>query len=255
MRPVNDVSEAARSIESMLVRQLLEASQAFKGSSLAGSHIQTGMFVEALASAVAERGGLGLASLIERQLGDGEAGGQPGAGGDQMMDGLEGRALPRLPLPGARLPRPALPATPAPAESPPPITSNYGPRVDPMDGTRKFHTGIDMAGQEGAPIRAAAGGVVKSAGRRGGYGNAIEIDHGDGVTTLYAHASSIAVHEGQKIQAGQEVGRVGQTGRATGPHLHFEVRVDGRPVDPNRALKAYGIRADNTTGGKPIARL
>jgi murein DD-endopeptidase MepM/ murein hydrolase activator NlpD len=78
----------------------------------------------------------------------------------------------------------------------------------------------------------------------------VEIDHGGGLSTLYAHASQLAVKAGDVVDAGQEVARVGQTGRATGPHLHFEVRVEGRPVDPTRALNAYGIRAENTIGGR-----
>lgn len=137
----------------------------------------------------------------------------------------------------------------------PDVTSGFGTRTDPIDGSTRFHTGVDLAGPEGAGIRAAADGVVRSAGKRGGYGNAVEIEHGGGVSTLYAHASSLSVRVGDKVQQGQEVGRVGETGRATGPHLHFEVRVDGRPINPQAALKAYGIRAEDTIGGTPPLRL
>jgi len=122
-------------------------------------------------------------------------------------------------------------------------------RNHPIDGVQKFHTGIDLRGQEGTPILAAESGVVRSAGTRGGYGNAVEIDHGNGVSTLYGHASELGVTPGEHVEKGQQIGEVGMTGRATGPHLHFEVRVEGKPVDPKGALKAYGIRADNSIGG------
>jgi murein DD-endopeptidase MepM/ murein hydrolase activator NlpD len=86
--------------------------------------------------------------------------------------------------------------------------------------------------------------VVRRASARGGYGAAVEIDHGAGLTTLYAHASEVLVRAGDTVEPGQAIARVGHTGRATGPHLHFEVRLDGAPVDPARALKKYALRAD-----------
>jgi murein DD-endopeptidase MepM/ murein hydrolase activator NlpD len=89
-------------------------------------------------------------------------------------------------------------------------------------------------------------GVVRSAGPRGGYGNAVEVDHGGGVTTLYAHAQSLSVKPGDVVSAGESLGEVGQTGRTTGPHLHFEVRAQGKAIDPKKALNAYGIRAEAT---------
>jgi murein DD-endopeptidase MepM/ murein hydrolase activator NlpD len=121
----------------------------------------------------------------------------------------------------------------------------------------EFHAGVDLRAAAGDPIRAAGEGVVRRAGPRGGYGNAVEVDHGGGVTTLYAHASEVLVNPGEKVAARQEIARVGQTGRATGPHLHFEVRVDDRQVDPTRyagvayrALNAYQQRAEDTVKGK-----
>jgi murein DD-endopeptidase MepM/ murein hydrolase activator NlpD len=128
----------------------------------------------------------------------------------------------------------------------PRVSSNYGARIHPIDGTRHFHTGVDVRAAQGTPILAAAGGVVKRAGERGGYGNAVEVDHGNGVTTLYAHAQALSVQPGDTISEGQALGLVGKTGKATGPHLHFEVRVEGKPIDPRRALNAYGIRAEVT---------
>lgn len=113
------------------------------------------------------------------------------------------------------------------------VSSPFGYRVHPIFGTRKLHTGWDMSAGSGEPIVASASGVVVSAGVRGGYGNAVVIDHGGGLATLYAHQSSVAVGAGQTVERGQVIGYVGCTGYCTGAHLHFEVRVGGRPVDPS----------------------
>lgn len=113
-----------------------------------------------------------------------------------------------------------------------PITSVFGPRVHPIFGDVRLHTGVDFGADTGTPIRAAADGVVFSAGPLGGYGNATVIDHGDSVATLYAHQSQILVTAGQHVTRGQVIGKVGCTGYCTGPHLHFEVRIAGTPVDP-----------------------
>jgi murein DD-endopeptidase MepM/ murein hydrolase activator NlpD len=113
-----------------------------------------------------------------------------------------------------------------------PVTSPYGYRIHPIYGTSRLHTGIDYGASEGTPIRASADGVVVSASWFGGYGNATIIDHGGGIATLVGHQSSMAVSAGQKVTQGQTVGRVGCTGDCTGPHVHFEVRVNGDPVNP-----------------------
>lgn len=116
---------------------------------------------------------------------------------------------------------------------PGPVSSGFGYRIHPIFGTKKLHTGWDLSASSGDPIVAAADGVVVSAGVRGGYGNAVVIDHGGGLATLYAHQSSMAVSAGQQVEQGQVIGYVGCTGYCTGPHLHFETRVGGRPVDPS----------------------
>ncbi|WP_255554552.1 M23 family metallopeptidase [Sphingomicrobium clamense] len=113
------------------------------------------------------------------------------------------------------------------------LTSGYGTRNDPFRGRRANHAGIDLAGPIGTPIYSTADGVVKRAGwNRGGYGNLIEVDHGRGIITRYAHLSKVQVSAGQVITRGQQIGTMGSTGRSTGSHLHYEVRIDGRAVNP-----------------------
>jgi murein DD-endopeptidase MepM/ murein hydrolase activator NlpD len=113
-----------------------------------------------------------------------------------------------------------------------PVTSPYGMRVHPVFGTQRMHTGVDFGAPYGTPIHAAADGVVIAVGPYGGYGNATIVDHGNSLGTLYAHQSAMYVSVGQHVSRGQVIGAVGCTGYCTGPHLHFEVRVSGNPVDP-----------------------
>ena len=113
-----------------------------------------------------------------------------------------------------------------------PVTSPFGQRVHPIFGTVRLHAGIDIGASYGAPVWAGAGGVVVVSGPASGYGNAIVIDHGGGAATLYAHLSRLSVRTGQSVTAGQTIGAVGSSGNSTGPHLHFEVRVRGVPVNP-----------------------
>lgn len=114
------------------------------------------------------------------------------------------------------------------------FTSGFGMRRHPLFGILHRHTGVDIAALWGTPVLAAAQGRVIYAGWFGGYGKIVVIDHGDGISTLYGHLSSLLVVAGDGVRRGQPVGRVGSTGYSTGPHLHFEVRIDGRPVDPVR---------------------
>jgi len=112
------------------------------------------------------------------------------------------------------------------------ITSGFGMRVHPITHKPRMHTGVDIGGSTGDPIHAAGSGVVVSTGWQGGYGNTIMINHGNGRSTLYAHLSSIGVSVGQTVTTGQLIGKKGSTGFSTGPHLHFEVRMNGTPVNP-----------------------
>ena len=222
---------AAQALEALVLKQLVTASKAFTGGEGAGSAVRAGMFADALADAMVKGGGIGLAKQIERSLSPANREGQQPA-----------------PSPAAFAPSPASLHPDATFDSTshlPLVTSPYGLRQDPFDGHLTRHEGVDLAGEEGAEIRAAAGGVVRRAGALGGFGNAVEVDHGNGITTLYAHASELLVREGERVNPGQPIARVGHTGRATGAHLHFEVRQGGRPVDPSRALKIYGLRADD----------
>ncbi|HEX2661166.1 MAG TPA: peptidoglycan DD-metalloendopeptidase family protein [Polyangia bacterium] len=291
--PVRDKSEPFQQLEAVMLRQMLKSSGAFRASDSPGAQLRTDMFIETLADAVAKAGGLGIARMLERQIGP--QGGPPspapppatfapayrttsrstpGVAASQGVDDLDD--------PNSSAPLPEDPTAdsiddyqPAPASSHAPsarhhvsigpvsgeVTSPFGQRIHPISGDSRFHTGVDLRAPSGSPIRAAAEGVVREAGKRGGYGNAVELDHGDGTSTLYAHASALLVKPGQHVDQGQPIALVGQTGSATGPHLHFELRRHGHPVEPQvvnlpnptgRALNSYRERAEDTVGGTSL---
>jgi len=135
----------------------------------------------------------------------------------------------------ARLP------TAMPIESYPYLSSSYGWRRNPFNGQLSMHEGLDFSAPHGTPIRSAAGGVVRTVMVHRGYGNMVEIDHGGGLMTRYAHAKTILVKEGEVVTRGQLIARVGSTGLSTGPHLHFEVRQDDKPLDPRAFLAGQPI--------------
>ena len=115
-------------------------------------------------------------------------------------------------------------------------SSSFGWRVDPFRGTRAFHEGLDFTARTGTPIRAAADGIVTTSSNTSAYGNLIKLNHGAGLETRYAHASKLLVKRGERVIKGQKIALVGSTGRSTGPHLHYEVRLNGHALDPRKYL-------------------
>ncbi|HEY4220260.1 MAG TPA: M23 family metallopeptidase [Myxococcota bacterium] len=226
------VTDASAGVEAMILRQLLTSSGAFKmGGSGSGSHVAEDMFVSTLADVIAKQHPLHLEHL-------GQEGGQAGAQAAMMH------------APHAHSDGP-LTATELAHEivgNKGHVTSTFGARTDPITHKQDFHHAIDVAAPLGTPIDAARSGVVKFAGEQGGYGLVVEIDHGNGMTSKYAHASQLLVKAGDHVREGEPVARVGQTGRATGPHVHIEVEVNGKRVDPVSALHSGSERSDIPSG-------
>jgi len=160
-----------------------------------------------------------------------------GGGLDQAITALEGRAetlsgsLDRV---GSRMDENLrrLSATPSIWPVAGIVSSGFGTRRDPITGQRAFHSGVDLSAPPGRPVAATASGIVVRTERYGGLGRAVFVSHGFGRTTVYGHLSRVVVSPGQRVERGETVGLVGNTGRATGYHLHYEVRVDGKPVNP-----------------------
>ncbi|MEQ1568375.1 MAG: peptidoglycan DD-metalloendopeptidase family protein [Myxococcota bacterium] len=209
-----DPKDAAAQFERLLIGQLLNEMPipGLEGTQ-AGAFLS--MVHDALAEQLVRAGGLGLADEIEAAMRD--------------------------------RPRPDAATAPAPK---PRVSSGFGYRVDPFDHTRRFHAGQDHAATEGTSIRAPRDGVVTFAGRSGGYGNLVVVDHGGGLETRYAHCASLEVAPGAPVAAGSVIATVGSTGRSTGPHVHFEVRRDGIAVDP--ALDDLGFAAAQQAVENPV---
>lgn len=142
---------------------------------------------------------------------------------DGVLDAVESRLQERLRW---------ISSTPAITPAPGILTSGFGMRQDPITSNRAFHSGLDIAASPGAPVRATADGVVTRAGRNGGLGKAVYLSHGYGLSTRYGHLAKLAVEPGQRVSRGDVIGYVGNTGRATGYHLHYEVHLDGKAVNP-----------------------
>ena len=192
-----------------------------------GSRHYTEMFDAELSRLLSRTGQLGLAEMIERQIA-----GRIGL--DEAEDGV-GRAL------AQPLRRMAASAYRAAERFLRPLagrlSSAFGMRDDPIDGVRRHHNGIDIAAEQGSPVAAAGDGRVSFSGPSPGYGNLLVIEHADGYQTRYAHNANNLVRKGEAVRAGQVVASVGDSGRATGPHLHFEVRRSGEPLDPLALLR------------------
>jgi len=248
MRPVRDTNDAVVELEATITRQLLHASKAFKCGDSAGAEVREDMFIDTLADAIAQSGGLGMGPMLSKALGASQddaatAGELSQLGRAGRMHSLSHRSFNAL-SGGDWRQQPLSDEVPSATTTH--VTSDFGPRADPWERDARFHTGVDLAAPQGTPVMSAMDGIVKNAGTRGGYGKAVEIDHGHGVTTLYAHNSEVSVKPGETVKAGQVIAAVGQSGRATGPHLHLEVRVDGKPTNPRSALNAYQIRVEDT---------
>lgn len=126
------------------------------------------------------------------------------------------------------------------------LTGTFGQRMDPFSGEGAFHTGVDISSQYGDSVRATADGIVIGASERAGYGRLVVIDHGFGLSTYYGHLSTLNVVVGQQVRRGDVVGNVGVSGRSTGPHVHYEVRINGAPVNPMRYLRQASIATART---------
>jgi murein DD-endopeptidase MepM/ murein hydrolase activator NlpD len=182
-----------------------------------------------LGLALSRAGGLGLGDVLARAFAR-----QQGVGSVDDTAPVA-PASPGLPLAPSPVPGPPAAAPASAADSSAeraPVSSRYGWRPDPFTGQARFHAGTDLRLAYGSPVAALAPGTVSFAGERGGYGLAVVVDHGDGRETLFAHLSAIDVRVGDRVDAGQTIARSGNSGRATGAHLHVEVREGGRAVDP-----------------------
>lgn len=227
--------EAARQFEALMLRQLY---QEMHRTMVGGEQTMAAEFFQDtlgghLAEVSARQGGIGIAEVLMRAWGvDGES-------GEPTEEVSLSTAIVRERVGGGGL-RTTETSTlwswshPLPASR---VSSEYGQRIHPISGEERFHHGLDLAAPEGMPIHPVAAGRVVFAGERGGYGNLVEIEHPDGWTTRYAHARELLVQEGDWVVPEQPVATVGQTGAATGPHLHFEARRGARSFDPAHLLQ------------------
>ncbi|HTF99167.1 MAG TPA: peptidoglycan DD-metalloendopeptidase family protein [Nitrospirota bacterium] len=217
------IKKAAKEMEALFAYELIKVMRETTeqaGDGL-GNSTYLSMFDMELSKLFAERG-LGLGEMIERSLTATAAKARSTSSSSQPQNG----AQPEI--------QSLVPDLPAPR-----ISSEYGMRQDPFSGDWRFHHGVDIAAPEGTEIHAVAPGTVVFSGKQAGYGNVVIIDHGNGYTTKYAHNQQNLVKEGDKIDSGSLIARAGSTGRSTGSHVHFEVLLNGRSVDPNR-LSAKG---------------
>ena len=237
--------------EGMLLTEMLRDVRAgddedTDGSFGLGGSTMNDMMQSEFGTALSKAGGLGMGDMLvkafARQAEAASSGVSPG--------GLSAAAVP--PLAAASTIRHASPSTSVadgltvPAAA---VSSDFGWRADPLNGQARFHKGTDLRLAYGTEVHAAAAGVVVSAGDRPGYGLTVVIDHGDGRETRYAHLSTIDVAPGEPVTGGQPIARSGNSGRTTGPHLHFEAREYGQPVDPRLAAASWTGRNSDTRVG------
>jgi murein DD-endopeptidase MepM/ murein hydrolase activator NlpD len=241
----NDIKTAAKQLEAFFLRQMLTEAKPQGGGAIDGGFAGDTfkqMFDDALADKMSSAGGIGMAKLFSKQL-DQATGGSGAAGetaplhapianapiassAQTIADQISAVTSQKVSGDGpAGAPHFTLPVAGRPS-------SGFGLREDPIKGETINHPGFDLAAPTGTRVDAAAAGTVTHAGPAGTYGNLVTIKHANGFETRYAHLSAVDVQVGDQVQAGQDVGKVGTTGYSTGPHLHFEVREDGKPIDP-----------------------
>jgi murein DD-endopeptidase MepM/ murein hydrolase activator NlpD len=214
--------EAAIQFEAMFTRMLLkEMRESMPEDGMFSSKEMSmfmGMLDEHLAEELARQGGLGLAKGMKSYM-------------QTATETTAPKTRDRMPVKGQ-------------------ITSGFGNRTDPIKGVHRHHDGMDIAAPEGTPIRSIRGGEVSFSGERGGYGNVAIVDHGNGLTTRYAHCRDLNVKTGDKVYPGTILGTVGSTGRSTGPHLHLEARRNGKAVDPE---SLFGWKNSDSTQTETVA--
>ncbi|HYU14702.1 MAG TPA: peptidoglycan DD-metalloendopeptidase family protein [Candidatus Acidoferrum sp.] len=258
----DDAGKAAKMLEAYFLRRIMaEVRKSGEGGLLApgfGGEVFREMLDEALADRMAEGGGIGIAALVEKHLAGGTGAGSLAAltppGSTRAVRAAYGaagsietsNATWRHPLGPAMELEPGKTWTmPVEANR---ISSGFGKvRFDPTTPTHtRTHKGIDMTAPAGTPVHAARGGEVVRAGTSiGGFGNLVVIDHGGGIRSFYGHLQSVGVKKGDRVEVGSPIGAVGSTGRSTGPHLHFEVRRDGKSIDPTTDIQ--GLKARERT--------
>jgi murein DD-endopeptidase MepM/ murein hydrolase activator NlpD len=222
-----DEQKAAKQLEAFFLRRLLAEARPQAGmldGGFAGDTFKQ-MLDEAISDKMAGAGGIGMAEMFEKQL----AGkGAPVAAHVPvpMQMPPTTNAIPSVELEPGKLAMPTIGR----------LSSGYGVRIDPIHHAQSMHPGLDLAAPAGTQVTAAAAGKVTHAGPAGTYGNLVTIKHANGLETRYAHLSSVDVQKGAEVLPGTPIGKVGSTGRSTGPHLHFEVRQDGKLEDPKGYL-------------------
>ena len=210
----------ARAFEAYFFRQMLSSVQLGP----AGNASFDDMIRESLADKLAESEPLGLGAMLESAPTTSSVRSfAPEPPARSRVGYAESAVLTQLPVMGR-------------------VSSDFGARLDPISATHRHHGGMDIAAPEGTPVVSAGAGRVSRAEMVAGYGNLVVVDHGGGLETRYAHLAAIEVQEGQALAPGAVVGTVGQTGRSTGPHLHFEVRREGRSLPPESELKGLKER-------------
>jgi murein DD-endopeptidase MepM/ murein hydrolase activator NlpD len=244
---------AAKQLEAFFLRQLLAESRPQGGGAIDGGFAGDTfkqMLDEAIADKMTSAGGVGMTELFAKQLGKAtEVAAAPATPvGNVPISNVPIRSAHGSdPLPPLDPLRPVADGTPhfiLPVAGRP--SSGYGLRADPVRGGTVNHPGFDLAATTGTEVSAAARGTVVHAGPAGTYGNLVTLRHDSGFETRYAHLSAVDVTVGDTVEAGQDIGKVGTTGYSTGPHLHFEVRHDGKPIDPAPLLPLHSSLARTT---------